>query len=421
MRLELASYPVRTAMFGERTALVGDHLVIDRDALRDRVARAGDLTALALELVHPGDSARVIHVLDAVEPRLKVDGPGTVFPGFLGAPRTVGAGRTHRLSGFTVLTSALLGADGAGLLTAREAVIDMAGPGAAYCPFAQTVNLVLSAQPAPGVPEAEFDAALRLAVLTAASYLAEATREAEPARVAVHEAGPLPGLPRVVYVDQIQSQGLFAQTYIYGANADQLLPTVIHPNELLDGALVSGNYVYGCMKTPTALHSGNPIVAELLRRHGESLAFCGVVLAKGHNYSTAAKERSATYAAKLAGMLGADGVILTQEGGGNANIDLMLTVHACEQRGMRTTLLANEHAGVDGRDQPLLSAVAEADAIVSVGSYDEAVELPAVDRVVGGDRLRDGRPAAPALQLSLDQLYCSTNQLGAGRLAAEEY
>jgi glycine reductase len=320
-----------------------------------------------------------------------------------------------------VLTSAVFGVEREGLLRAREAVIDMSGPGADYCPFARTVNLVLSARPAAGVGDAEFDAALRLAALETAAHLAETTRAAEPAEVAVHELGPAPGLPRVVYVDQIQSQGLFGQTFIYGASADHLLPTAIHPTELLDGALVSGNYVYGCMKTPTALHSGNPIVLELLARHGLTLAFAGVVLAKGHNYSTAAKERSATYAAKLAAMLGADGVVLSQEGGGNANIDLMLTVSACEQRGLRTVLLTNEHAGTDGRDLPLLSGGPEADAIVSVGSYDEAIDLPAAALVVGGDRLRDGRPAAGPLRLSLDQVFCGTNQLGAGRLSVEDF
>jgi Glycine/sarcosine/betaine reductase component B subunits len=51
------------------------------------------LGEVGLELVHPGDSARVLRALDAVEPLYKVAGPGCAFPGFLGPPDMAGRGR----------------------------------------------------------------------------------------------------------------------------------------------------------------------------------------------------------------------------------------------------------------------------------------------------------------------------------------
>ena len=49
-------------------------------------------------------------------------------------------------------------------------------------------------------------------------------------------------LPRVVYIDQLHQQGLMAQTFLYGKHVQGIEPTLLHPNEMLDGALVNGNY-----------------------------------------------------------------------------------------------------------------------------------------------------------------------------------
>ncbi len=61
----------------------------------------------------------------------------------------------------------------------------------------------------------------------------------------------------------------------------------------------------------------------------------------------------------------------------------MLTVRACEQRGIKTVLVTYEYGGKDGVDSPLLFYTPEANAVVSAGSRDRWLELPAPDRVVG--------------------------------------
>ena len=97
----------------------------------------------------------------------------------------------------------------------------------------------------------------------------------------------------------------------------------------------------------------------------------------------------------------ADGALLTGIGGGNAFVDVMLTVQACERNGIRTVLVTYEHGGKEGRDSPLLFYLPEADGVVTTGSLDRAVELPAMDKKIGPyDEIKilsyPGVPASPA-------------------------
>jgi len=51
------------------------------------------IIGVEVEIARPGESVRIVHCLDAVEPRTKI-GEATVFPGFLGGMETVGTGET---------------------------------------------------------------------------------------------------------------------------------------------------------------------------------------------------------------------------------------------------------------------------------------------------------------------------------------
>ena len=71
-----------------------------------------------------------------------------------------------------------------------------------------------------------------------------------------------------------------AQTFLYGKHTQGLEPTLLHPNEMPDGALVNGTI---------ALRRGLPRMAihiifskrELYRRHGQDINFLGVVIGRG--------------------------------------------------------------------------------------------------------------------------------------------
>lgn len=423
MHLELASYQVERLEFADRTQLQHGVLSIDRAELVALLSAEDPIQGVDVALAHPGDKTRIVHLLDTIEPRCKVAGHGRIFPGLLGPPDTVGSGRTHCLRGMALMVTARPPNPVTGLLQPREGIVDMSGLAAPYSPFSETANLVVTFYPAPGVDNAEFDHALRLVSLRAAEYLAEATGELPPDEVQTFELTETDSsLPRIVYLYQAQSQGIFSDTYLYGKAIQDMVPTLIHPNEILDGALVSGNYLYACFKNPTYLHCNNPVIQELYAGHGRLLNFAGVVLYRGHNYTQAEKQRAGHYAAKLAQLLRADGVILTGEGGGNSAIDMLLALQECERLGIKTTVITYELGGPEGQDFPLVHILPEAGAIVSTGSVDRTLALPPMSEVLGGEHFVDtGLPATEGRSLSFDNLYCTANQLGAGHMMAQAY
>lgn len=439
MRLELASFPVVRAAFGPRTALAGGTLSIDRAELTERImANTTALRAVRLDLVCPGDAARIIHALDVVEPRCKVGGPGRVFPGFLGEPVTVGQGRTHRLAGAAVVaTTPVIWEDNG--ISVKEAVIDMVPPGSEYTPFSRTTNVVLSFDLDEAARFAQWDHDIRLASLLTAEYLARCTAELRPAPDALRVCGlpprapaagvaASPRLPRVFYVCTLMTEGSVHNTFVYGRKIAGL-PAWLHPNEFFDGAVVCGDHHIAADRNPTYFQQNNPVIETLYAAHGRTLEFGGVIIAETQQTAFADKERTASQTAKLARWLGADGVIVTHDTAGHAAVNLMLTCQRCEQLGVRTVLLVNELNGPGGTDFGLVFAVPEADAIVSAGNKDQIIRLAPVSTVVGGDAIWDWRGyddpvegnVRDGFSTSLRRLYCSTTQIGAETLTSAAF
>jgi sarcosine reductase len=422
MRLEVSSYPVSHATFGPRTVYEDGGLVIDRDAIRALVLRDPRLRDVELDLVHPGDRARVLRALDAIEPLHKPDGGPTAFPGFNGPPLTAGEGRTHRLDGFTVVQVTEFPFPASGVQAFEEGVIEMAGPGAAYSGCADRVNLLLLLTPGSASSNVDYDDAVRRAALRVADALAAATVGVEPRRVERFDRAPVsPSLPRVVWVHQVRAQGPMVQTFLYGHEMTGIVPTVLDPNELLDGALVSGNYKTGS-KTPTYRHTRHPSLLALAARHGHDIDFAGVIVARGHHETEFLKQRSAQFVAKLARMLRAGGALCTYEATGNTHIDFMLTVQALERAGVPTAAVVHEYGGPDGTDPSLVDFVPEAVALASSGGIDRRVRLPRPERVIGGTRLAHrGEPAGDELDLPIQELYAATIEMNARGVTAQAY
>jgi len=421
-RLAVHTVDIDDIRLGETTAVEGATLVVSAEEVATLVLEDARIAGVDIEIAQPGDNTRIIGCLDAVEPRTKIGG-GRVFPGFLGGMETVGTGDTLRLGGVSVLASSRYPQPFSGLLQAREAVVDMSGPTADLSPFGRVHNIVLAYTPNPDVENEDYDDALRRSNLKVAEFLAERALDAPRSSTTTFDFSERdPSLPNVVYFYQLQGQGQMADTYLYGHVIHNLVPTLMHPNEVLDGALVCGVYVYGCYKNVTYLHQNNPIIWEMQARHGKDLNFAGVIINRGHNYTQEEKERSSHWAAKLAGFLEADGAVFTAEGGGNSAIDMMLAVQYMEKAGIKSSVVSSEAAGADGYDFPLFYTVPEADAIVSVGSEDEIFEMPKVARVIGGDTLAvDDLPAEGPYRLKMYFQFCGTQQIGGNVLVGREH
>ncbi|GAB1428802.1 hypothetical protein MASR2M17_22350 [Aminivibrio sp.] len=130
------------------------------------------------------------------------------------------------------------------------------------------------------------------------------------------------------------TQGLLHDTYVYGTDLKPSLPTLLHPNEVLDGAVVSGNCVSSCDKNTSYHHVNNPVVRALYARHGKDLNFLGVIPAVESTVMDG-KLRSAAMNVRLGRELGADGVVISEEGYGNPDTDLCLNARFFEQAGSK--------------------------------------------------------------------------------------
>ncbi|HXG52259.1 MAG TPA: glycine/sarcosine/betaine reductase component B subunit [candidate division Zixibacteria bacterium] len=387
MRLELADYPVHEIRRGKRFHYAAGVLEIDEGALESTLLGDERLERASLAVVRPGERVRITGIRDVVEPRVKVSGSGQVFPGILGPVEGVGAGRTHRLSGMAVTAAAAYeGTVRAGLGVQRSALLDMWGPGAESSKFGRLLHLVLIMRLRERLSELDAHAAIQRAELEVARRLAEATIGAKPAGVEIFDLSERrAGLPNVALIQGCLTDDHNPHSGVsyYGMPIRESLATLVHPNELLDGA-VAVNATRCIAYFPVTWDWQNhPLMLRLCREHGRRLNFAGMILQRIRYETFHGKEVIAHNAAQLAAATGADGALVAWLGSGNAFVDVMLTLRACERLGIRTVLVTYEYGGKDGIDSPLLFYLPEADATVSTGSRDRWLELDEAERVVG--------------------------------------
>lgn len=368
--------------FSSESKIENGKLYVSTDALKALVLEDEKLKDVSFDIARPGESVRITPVKDVIEPRVKVEGKGGVFPGIISKVDTVGSGKTYALKGMAVVTAGKI-------VGFQEGVIDMTGPGADYTPFSKLINLVMVCEPVDEIEPHEYEKAVRIAGFKAAAYIGELAKSLTPNETKVYETETIkegmakyPDLPRVAYVHMLQSQGLLHDTYVYGVDAKQILPTMLNPTECMDGAIVSGNCVSACDKNPTYVHQNNPVVHDLLEEHGKTINFvCHIVT--NENVYLADKQRSSDWTAKLCKMLDLDGVIVSQEGFGNPDTDLIMNCKKIEAEGIKTVIITDEYAGRDGKSQSLADADAAADAVVTAGNANQVVVLPKLDKVIG--------------------------------------
>ncbi|MGI6679010.1 MAG: glycine/sarcosine/betaine reductase component B subunit [Dehalobacterium sp.] len=428
MRLELGNIFITDVQFGDQTEVTNHTLFVNKDELITVAKDDERISSVEVDLAKPGEKTRIIPVKDVIEPRVKIAGQGGILPGFISSVDTVGAGKTHVLKGAAVVTTGRI-------VGFQEGIIDMSGIGAQYTPFSTTQNIVVKVEPVAGLSQHEHELVVRMAGFRAAAYLGEAGREATPDEVQVFETKPLveqvkeyPDLPKVVYVYMLQSQGLLHDTYLYGVDVKQILPTFIYPTEVMDGAIASGNCVSACDKNPTYVHQNSPIIHELYERHGKDLNFIGVVVTN-ENVTLADKERSSNYTAKLVEFLGADAAIVSEEGFGNPDADLVMNCAKLEKKGIKTVLIADEYAGQDGASQSLADATPLGNAFVSTGNANQVVTLPPMEKVLGYPEVADMIAGGAAGSLKEDGsitaeiqvITGATNELGFGKLTARGF
>lgn len=425
MRLEIGNVLIKDVQFGQETKVENGVLYVNKDDIIKLCKEDEHIKSVDVEIARPGESVRITPVKDVVEPRVKVEGPGGVFPGILSKVDVVGSGKTNVLKGCAVMTTGKI-------VGFQEGIVDMTGPGAQYTPFSKTNNIVVIAEPIDGLKQHEHEKALRYCGFKTAAYLAEAARNLTPDETEVYETLPLmegaekfKGLPRVAYVQMLQSQGLLHDTYVYGVDAKQIVPTILYPTEVFDGAIISGNCVSSCDKNPSYVHMNNPVVKELYKEHGKTINFVGMIITNENVY-LADKERSSNWTAKLARYLDLDGAVVSQEGFGNPDTDLIMNCKKIEGQGVKTVIITDEYAGRDGASQSLADADKAADAVITGGNANEVIELPKMDKVIGHPEFIDtiaggfdgSLKADGSVTVEIQAITGATSEVGFGYLTA---
>ncbi|MGH3796823.1 MAG: glycine/sarcosine/betaine reductase component B subunit [Pseudonocardiaceae bacterium] len=408
-------HEVHSVEFGAATHYDQHHLVIGRERVEALFADPA-LASVRPRLASPGESVRIVTPLDVVEPRSKGPGGGA-FPGWLAPINRKRTPDTHVLRGAAVL--------GAGYLPRnQEGLIDMSGPAAELSPFSRTHNVVIEFDPEQGAALLDVEQAVRRGLLRLAVHLADAAVDSVADAVEEldppHRPGtPTHGLPRVGVITNLQTQGAFKDVFVYGRSMAGSLPTLFDPAEIEDGAVVSGQYGHPALRNPTYLHQNHPVIAELRARDGQDLNFAGVVLCP-EPVEQAGKEHVSQHAAWLCRVAGFDAAIVTKEGAGNADNDLSMKVDALETAGLTAVALYAEMSGPDGTGPPLVAGPRHG-AVVSTGNYDQRVQLPAVQRVLGGQRLRIiDTEATAAIEVPVAMILGGLSPLGAGRFTCAQ-
>lgn len=387
MKLKIGNFYVKDIIFGETTKFEQGILQINKEEALRVVYEDENITDADLIIAKPGDKVRIVPVKEAIEPRYRVEG-GPVFPGVTGELMQTGNGTTYALKNSSVL---VVGKKWGGF---QDGLIDMSGEGAKYTLFSELLNICLVADTNEDFEKNEQqkkNKALRWAGMRLSEYLGKTVANLEPEEIEVYELNPLTKrtekenmLPNVAFVMQPQSQmeEMGYNDLVYGWDANHMLPTFMHPNEILDGAVISGSFMPCSSKWSTYDFQNYPMIKRLYEEHGKTINFVGVIMSN-LNVALEQKERAALFVAQIAKSLGVDAAVVAEEGYGNPDADFIACIVALENAGIKTVGVTNECTGRDGASQPLVTLDQKADAIVSCGNVSELIILPPMETVIG--------------------------------------
>jgi len=385
LELTLAIHQITDLRFGDSTYLDGSTLVVDRESLTNHLLEDPRLQSVDMDIANPGEACRIGVVFDIIEPRVKEPGAGSDYPGILGPIATAGQGTTHVLRGAAVTLvdeAAPLG---------NNKIVEMSGPASEESPYSVLHHLAIVPHTDSNLARHTAQNALRLASVKTSVFLAKTALGQMPNATEVFQSdGPTQagrdGLPRVAYIGQIHSRQRVAEVdeqILYGANTAGMVPVMLHPNEWLDGGVVSG---YQNMGVETYFYQNHPVISELYRWHREGKITLVGTIATMAASDNSDRERNCMLASEMAKWnLAADGVVLTKYGGGAPHADMALTARLCEQSGIFTTVQVSDMSRDRQAESALLFNYPEVDAIVYVGGGDTNWDLPAVEKVVAGN------------------------------------
>jgi len=367
---------VSSLEFGEFTRLIDGKLTINKEELMNLVNKSV-FDYFDIKIVSPGESVRILSLHDCTQPRCKVDDPDTSYPGIWGKLAPAGEGRTVALRGVLVSEIYYPKAN-------VKWYLDMCEPCSNYSYYAKHHHVIIDAKPAKFISDLSYAEALKHAALTINVHLARLAIGMKPDKTEVFSNKVLEGpeydsLPRVAYLCiHLASFDTWNFLY-YGQSALGYLPTVVHPTEILDGAMI-----YRYWEFTYALQN-EPYIKELFSRHGKDLIFTGVVFANNVMRIDDKNAMTMLAASLCKNTLNADCVMVNKSGMGHSQLDASMAYNWCEKLGMPATLNLSGVSN-DAPGDMLIISDPKVDAIVNSGR-DFVLKHPKVERLIAEDAI----------------------------------
>lgn len=391
MKLQIESIDITDIKIGSKT-IVDDHvLILDPREIENLILTDPRIDSVKIDIARPGDPIRIVNIVDIIQPRCKIDLENEDFPGWLGKLTIAGSGRTRSLRGISVILSNSMSK------RPYSSVLDMFGRTAGMTRYGGMKNISIHPLPSENVDERDFENAVKRAGLKTAVFLARAAEghdldeteiyDLDIPRLARQDTRSPQGasLPRIAYYHMLHTpqhdyQGI-GDPIFYGTPVTNQLPTIVHPNEILDGGIVN---THTLRAMDTYALQNNAFITELYKRHQKELIFCGVVVGVA-SIEPVQRERMAMLVGHLiAHVLGADGAVMNKIHGGMPHVDLGLAADACERLGVRTVALVNAYQVIGSLNDAMLFSAESVDAIVNLGCCNEKIHLPKAEKILGG-------------------------------------
>ncbi len=424
VRLESGNVMVKDLQLGAATGFNNGVLTVNADEMKKTLLSDKRLGRVDVDIAKPGESTRIVKNYDVIEPRVKTgDRAGQFFfPGAVGhgSEQMAGNGSINVLKGAAIImTNAAATPSAANPNAAEGNVVQMSGANSDVSAYSKTFNVVVTIYPADGVTANEYSVAAGLASMRAADYVGKAALKTKPDSVDVYELAPLADrckglekLPRIGYIQMFDwgnnppirgfGTGL-GEAIFYGDDAGELLPLVIHPNETMDGALVSPRSGW----EPNFDFLNNPIVRELYAHHGKDICFVGMMITQSRYTATNDFTAEGLAAREMLTLLSPDGVIINKFGGGAPQYHGAEIASLLEQAGVKTSYTPGRFCSVIFT-QPEVTG-----SLVSTGYGSEPMVLPAVSKTIGF-HANVAKPNTGVLTTTLSSALGATSQLGSG-------
>jgi len=408
MRLEKGFVSVTKIQFGAKTALAGGVLTVNKDELTAYLMQDQRLGKVELDLANPGDSTRIVRTIYEFEPRVRTGSRKGQFPwpGVLGAGTDAGDGSLTVLDNTVVMVvnpsnldnqpqlvpiapdnagaTTQMNSDAGGLFSKFHNLVVMAWPPRFYDYVPKVIEGAITTR-----ERDDFYAALAVAGMRAAAYLGNVAVDMKPEKTEVYELPPLSAagkgmetLPKIAFIFDYNSSnktwsspsfGINTSVpQIYGEDGNFALPVVMHPNEVLDGAVMalSGDGSYG--------YNNLPYIKELYARHGKDICFVGVVATTNRTEPWQDKHSVTIAARQVAQLMGADGCLVLKHGGGAPQDQVAALCKELMNLGVKA--VGDPQSGgsiIPTNPEPQWG-------IVNTGGQG-AVKQPAVEKVIGFD------------------------------------